>query len=151
MNYSFEDYENAIINALSPLLKKNGGYLRVLKGYAGELDTEESLRQFLGNSPAVAVEIDSATYKQENSAYLLQETRVYIYVCARYIGTQDRARKQGVYRILKDIRDLLLWNRLGLDIRPVQIKREMKLGSSKDVVIYAAEYVIINDRITGGK
>ena len=83
MNYSFEDYENAIINALSPLLKKNGGYLRVLKGYAGELDTEESLRQFLGNSPAVAVEIDSATYKQENSAYLLQETRVYIYVCVQ--------------------------------------------------------------------
>ena len=149
MNYSFKDYEDAIINALMPLHVKNGGYLRVIKGYTGELDADEIMRRFLGNSPGVCVEIYSAEYSQQTFPYYSQEVTVYIYVAAKTTYEQDVARKgeQGVFRILKDIRDRLLGSNLGLNIRPVEIKREAKLGSTEHTVLFAAQYVIKNDRI----
>ena len=148
MNYGFDDYENAILNELSSLKKENGGYLRVLKGYAGELGTEEAFRKFLGLMPQVLVEIESAKYTLVGCSYA-QNVLINLYVSSSSYRSQDDARKGtiGVYKILKDVRNILINNNLGFEIRPLILSSERKLASSNRVVIYLAEYQIINDRI----
>ena len=151
MNYSFTDYENAILNALSPLKKENGGYLRVLKGYAGELDAEEAFNEFYGLSPGVIVEIIGADYNAQGCIYK-QDTAAYIYVLSKSLRSQDDARKggTGVYKILCDIREKLLDRTLGLNIMPLKIIAEKKITSTNQLVLYYAHYEITNNRITGG-
>jgi phage gp37-like protein len=150
MNYGFDDYEAAILKALASLKVENGSYLKTLKGYAGELDEDAALDNFLRGFPGVLVEVSEADYSVLDIVQDYQETRVNLLVGARSFRSQDQARggDAGAFTILKDLRRLLNRKDLGLEIRPLQIRKETKLASSPKTVIYLAEYVIINDSVT---
>lgn len=143
-NYSFEDYENAILAALAPLT-----YLKTLAGYAGELDDVQAMERFRRGFPGVLVEVAEAAYEIITMPYYYQEVTINLLVGDRSYRSQDDARggDTGVYRILRDIQELLLGNTLGLEIRPIVPVRDVKLGSSVHTVLYLAEYRLINDRI----
>ncbi len=148
MNYSFEDYETAILTALAGL-KVPGGYLKTLQGYAGELDEETALDNFTRGFPGVLVEIGEARYESVTMPYYYQEAMVNLLVGARSYRDQSEARggSTGAFTILNDMRTLLLGKDLGLEIRPITLISEEKLGSAPKIVIYLAQYKITNDRI----
>lgn len=148
MNYSFEDYEAAVIAALADL-KAPSGYLKILKGYAGEFDEEKALENFLAGFPGVLVEIGEARYESVTMPYYYQEVTINLYLGARSWRNQEEARtgEMGIAKILTDIRDRLLGKALGLEIRPCTIIQEFKIGSDRHTVLYGAQYKIINDRI----
>jgi phage gp37-like protein len=152
MNYSFTDYENAVLFALGDLTRENGGYLAALEGYAGQLDSPQALKLWLGRVPAVAVAVTGAEYPAGGRSNLFwrQDVQFYIFVGAQSWRGQDEARKGavGAHLILADIRRRLLGQTLGLEIRECSLVREYVLASDLNSVIFAAEYQIINDRIT---
>lgn len=151
MNYSFTEIEDAVKAALADLEKKNGGYLAELVGYAGQLDSEEAIRQWRGRFPAVAVDVRGATYpvSGRTNAYWQQIIQVNILVGAQSYRGQAEARggQAGSHIILQDIHSRLLGKNLGLEIRECVIVKEEVLASDQNTVIHVAEYQIINDRI----
>lgn len=148
MNYSFDDYEAALLWALNDLAAPVG-YLKTLKGYAGELDEETALDNFLRGFPGVLVEMSEAAYDIATMPFYSQDVTVSLLVGARSFRSQDEARggDTGAFKILADLRRRLLGKTLGLEIQPLVIVRESKLASSPQTVIYLAQYKFTNDRI----
>ncbi len=145
MNYTLADYENAVLTALSSLT-----YLKTLKGYAGELDEEGALEQFRRGFPGILVEIGEAEYEAVTMPFYHQEVTVNLLVGDRSYRSQDEARAVGVMQILDDVRGLLLGTTLGLEIRPLLLRREVKLASSTSTVLFLAQYQLLNDYIAEG-
>lgn len=151
MNYSFTDYEDAVINALADLRRENGGYLAELNGYAGQLDTETALRTWMGRFPAVTVGVPGAVYPDaaRSNVYWSQEVKVMVFAGAHSWRGQAAARggAVGVHQILADIRSRLLNKTLGLEIGGCYLLTESVYASDLTTVIYGAEYQIHNHRI----
>ncbi len=151
MNYSFTDYEDAVIAALAALKRENSGYLKALEGYAGQLDSAAAMKTWMGRLPAVAVAVPDADYPESGrtNAFWQQNARVYVLVGAQSWRGQKEARGGvvGSHVILQDIRARLLGKTLGLEIRECRIVRESVMASDQTTVIHVAEYQIINDRI----
>lgn len=142
MNYTLSDYESAVLAALSGLT-----YLKTLRGYAGELDEQQALEQFRRGFPGILVEIGGAEYEAVTMPFYHQVVTVNVLVGDRSYRSQDEARGVGVMRILDDVRQLLLGKTVGLEIRPLLLVREEKLASSSSLVLYLAQYQIMNDYI----
>jgi len=153
LNYTFTDYENAVIAALAPLT-----YLKTCQGYSGQFDDRSVWEQFLARFPGVLVEIAAAEYVQTELPFppviVTQTVTVQLYVAALSWRDQAAARKgatgiTGAYTILADIRKYLLGKTLGLQIRPVVPQGEFKINHElgSRVVLYGARYLIVNDRI----
>jgi phage gp37-like protein len=151
MNYSFTDYEDAVINALADLRRENGGYLAELNGYAGQLDTPTALKTWAGRFPAITVAVPNASYPEGSRSYDYwgQYVKVLVFIGAQSWRGQAAARggEIGGAKILADVRSRLLNKELGLGIRGCFPVREQVLASDQTTVIYVAEYQIINDRI----
>lgn len=151
-NYSFTDYEDAILAALAELKKENGGYLLALEGYGGQLDSEAALKVWAGRFPAVAVAVPQAEYPDtdRSNVYGGENVSIYMWAGAHSWRGQGEARKGvvGVHKIIMDIRRLIFNKTLGLAIRPCLPKRVTIFASTQTMVIYQLEYQIINDRIT---
>lgn len=150
MNYSLEDYEVALLNALSPLSVDNGGYLKTLSAYAGEATVETALEQFLRGFPGLLVLIQGADYDHRNYCEWTQTVKVVLLLGAQSWRSQNEARGDatGMAKLLADVRALLLGSRLGLEIRPVDIVREELIAGDNAHVLWWAEYAIINDNVT---
>ncbi|RJR38687.1 MAG: DUF1834 family protein [Deltaproteobacteria bacterium] len=153
MNYGFDDYEAAILQALASLNTGTGGYLKTLKGYAGELDEDAALDNFIRGFPGVLVEVSEATYDAATMPFYLEEATVNLLVGSRSYRSEKAARggSTGAYTILKDLRRLLLGKTLGLEIRPLQLVRQVKMTGlsprAAKTAIYLAEYRLKNDYI----
>lgn len=150
MNYTDEQYETAILDKLSPLHVNEKGYLKTLQAYAGNLTTDTALEQFVRGFPGVLVLIQSSDYTEQNNCFWRQDLRVALLVGARSWRSQDEARGDdtGISRIKKDIRDLLLNTRLGLEIRPLVLMREEFIAGDGAHVLWWVEYIITNDNVT---
>jgi hypothetical protein len=152
MNYTFGDYETAVLAALSPL-KEPPGYLKTLQGYAGEFTEDAAMETFLRGFPGVLVEITEAVYERtpgySRDRLHSQTATISLYAGARNWRSQAEARGSdtGIYAMLADFRRLLLGNNLGLEIYPLELNREMRLAADRQVVLYAAEYRLINPLI----
>lgn len=156
-NYSFADYENAILTALDGLRETEGGYLKTLRGYSGELDDRSLWEAVAARFPAVLVEVAGATYNQLNLPFpplICQQLPVVnIIVAAHFWRDQADARTAanvGAYSILDAVRGLLMGKTFSLDIRHCLLLDENKLAHDlgAHVVLYLARYQLINDRIT---
>jgi len=141
VNYSFADYEEAILEALADM------ELKTLKGYAGELDEQGALEQFRRGFPGILVEISEAEYEIATMPYYWQAVTANLVIGDRSYRSQDEARTGGVYGLLAEVRAALLGKTLGLEIRPLVLLREVKLASSTSTVLYLAQYQIINDYV----
>lgn len=145
MNYSKTEIEDAIIATLSPLHQDQGGDVKKIAGYQGELD-EDNLTQFIIQFPAILVAYVGSTYKEDSFPYMIEEITYSILINGRNMRGNEAARKgilsAGTYSIMQQVRDKLQGERLGLDIRPAQILRETALINTRSVSIYSAEYRI---------
>lgn len=148
MNYSLADYEEAVLTALKSLQQPQG-YLKTLRGYAGDTSPDTVLADCLRGYPAVIVTIPGVSYKAVSNAYLLQRVRIVLLVAARSYRSQREARGEeaGIAQILLDIRNLLQGSNLGLEILDLNIVNEEYLGGDQALVVWWAEYELINDRI----
>ena len=155
MNYSFKDYEDAILARLASLGQPEG-LLRELKGFAGEIVLSETglLLVLLNRFPAVLVEISEATYTPGPHPFHTQEVTATLHVCSRSLRSQEEARggDAGAYTILSELRRLLLGKALADDLLPLLLTNESKVGAglteaNEYIVIYAAKYKFINSRI----
>lgn len=150
MNISREQYEQAVITVLSPLLIDNGGYLYSIAGYAGQFDRDEALQLWLGRLPALLVLLNEATFPDRSTHYWQERLELVILVGARSWRSQEESRNIGISQIFQDLRLFLLNKDLGLAIRPLEITGERIIDSDINLVVGSAEYLIINDRVMGG-
>ena len=155
MNYTFDDYESALLGKLASL-SAPGGYLKELKGFAGEIVLTDTglLAVLLNRFPAVLVEIADATYVPGGHPFHTQEVTALLHICSRSLRSQAEARggEAGAYTILHDVRTLLLGQKLAEDLQPLLLTGESKTAAglteaNEYIVIYVAKYKFINPRI----
>lgn len=155
MNYTFDDYEKAILAKLLSL-KAPEGYLAELKGFAGEIVLTDTgiLAVLLNRFPAVLVEISEATYSPGPHPFHSQEVTALLHICSRSLRSQDEARggEAGAYTILNDVRTLLLGQPLAANLQPLTLAGEKKTAAglteaNEYIVIYVAQYKFNNLRI----
>ncbi len=148
MNYSKTEIEDAIIAALMPLHQSQGGDVKKIAGYQGELD-EDNLTQFIIQFPAILVAYSGSNYTVDAFPYMVEEMTYSILINSRNMRGNEAARKgalsTGTYSLMQQVRDKLHGDRLGLDIRPAQILREAALVNTKSVSIYSAEFRIVQE------
>jgi len=149
MNYTNEDYENAVMDQLTSLHVDQGGYLLTLAPYAGQMSEEVALEQFVRGFPGILVIIADSTYAFKDNLFWTQDVAVKCFIGARSWRSQDEARGNdtGISRILMDVRSALMGHRIGLLIRPVEIVREEFIMGDPSTVLWGAEYLIINDNV----
>lgn len=155
MNYTFDDYESALLAKLLSL-KAPGGYLKELKGFAGEIVLTDTgiLAVLLSRFPAVLVEIVEAAYRPGGHPYFSQTVTARLHILSRSLRSQDEARggEAGAYAILHDVRSLLLGRRLAHDLQPLVLAKENKTAAglteaNEYIVVYTADYTFDNLRI----
>jgi hypothetical protein len=155
MNYTFDDYEAALLAELLPL-KAPGGYLAELKGFAGEIVLTDTgiLAVLLNRFPAVLVEIVDAAYKPGGHPYFAQTVTVRLHILSRSLRSQDEARggEAGAYTILHEVRTLLLGRKLAENLQPLILTKESKTAAglteaNEYIVVYTADYNFDNLRI----
>jgi hypothetical protein len=155
VNYTFDDYEAAILSKLAPL-SAPAGYLKELKGFAGEIVLTESglLAVLLNRFPAVLVEIADAAYSPGPHPFHSQEVTALLHVCSRSLRSQAEARggDEGAYTILHNVRTLLLGKQLAADLQPLILAGESKTAAglteaNEYIVIFVAKYRFSNLRI----
>jgi hypothetical protein len=153
MNYSFTDYEAAVLWALEGL-RAPVGPLAVLEGFAGQIKAAEfGLEVSLRGMPAVLVEVEGADLDYHALPYYTETVRINLYVAARSWREQEGARgESGVYGLLSSLRGLLLANTLSLTIRStgLELIKEDKVAGDQAQVIYVAQYRLHNDRVIAG-
>lgn len=149
MNYTFENYEDAVLRALSGLAVSGGGYLKELKGYAGEfaLKEDELYVYSLRGWPTVLVEVTEANYEFYTEPFYRQTVKLTLFVAAQSWRSQGEARG-SISLILADLRERLLRKTLWLEILPLELVREYKIAGSPEMVLYGAEYQFANIRVT---
>jgi hypothetical protein len=120
--------ENAVMDALSPLLKsKPGGYLRTVAPYAGELSPSREDPHFQritqGYLPAVLVTTDDGAYNDHAIGRLadLNLEVVLLFASsnlrapeANQRGDMGASADPGIYRMLEDVRGRLFRRELGV-------------------------------------
>lgn len=148
-HYSFADYEAAALQALRPLLAENGGYLKAAVGYQGELSSEQAALAFMGRFPGVLVMVAGAKYEPHGPAGRgTQRQRATISVIAadRSLRAQGEG-AVGTYRIMKDVRDILMLSTLLPGTLPLELEQETLPVANDTTTLYRADYALVNPKI----
>jgi hypothetical protein len=155
MNYTFADYEQQFLTALTSLAAPDGP-VKTLKGFAGEMVMTEAglVLITLNTFPAVLVEITEAVYLPGGHPFHTQTVSATLHVCSRSLRSQEEARggEAGAYPLLHAIRSLLLGRKLAEDLQPLLLTRERKIAGTitpemEHIMVYAATYQFTNPRI----
>jgi phage gp37-like protein len=134
----FETIEDAIIAEL----KAQVAYLKTVETYAGQIDRE--LDGLPVRFPAAYVAYGGSNFSPGDvgSSGHGESVVFSVFVCARHLGGQDKARKeaQGAYDTAKDVLAALSNKDLGLDIEPLMPVRASFLYSGRDTAVYKVEF-----------
>lgn len=148
-NLTFKQYTDAVVAALADLRVANGGVVKTLKNYAGEITIRpDGLFYFVERpTPMILVEVESADYVPYSHPYFTQTVTLNIYVVVQSLRS-DEAAWEDMSALLDDLRALLLEKTCSLDIQELQLKSETKVDASPNYVFYLAQYTFINNRIS---
>lgn len=146
MSYSKGAIEDAIISALSPLHQGQGGDVKKIAGYQGELD-EDNLTQFIVQFPAILVAFGGSIYKEDAFPYMVEEMTYSLLINDRNMRGNEAARRgspltPGTYSLMQQVREKLHGKTLGLQVYPLVVLRETAIVNTKTVSIYSAEYMV---------
>jgi phage gp37-like protein len=134
----FETIEDAVIAEL----KAQVAYLKTVETYAGQLEREMDGRPV--RFPAAYVSYGGSQFAHGDAgrANHLEVVGFSVYVCARDLGGQDKARKeaQGAYDMVKDVLSALSNKDLGLDIEPLTPVRASLLFAGRETAVYTVEF-----------
>lgn len=149
MNYTKTQIEDAIIATLQPLHMDNGGVLRKIAGYQGELDSE-NLTQFIASFPAVLVVYVRSPYDEDAWPFMVERMRYVLIIGDRSMRDNADARKGsseriGTYSLLYQVRSKLHGKKLGLEITKCSIKDEVEIANTRTLSLYSQEYEITQD------
>ncbi|PKN35649.1 MAG: hypothetical protein CVU61_02165 [Deltaproteobacteria bacterium HGW-Deltaproteobacteria-19] len=152
--YTIEQIEDAITTRLAPLKVGHEGTepdppavwrtVRTIKSYQGELDDEESIARATKLFPAILAVYGGSEYAS-HGARKVEKMRFHLFVCDRSLRAEEEARRggsgnPGVYALLNGVRDLLVGQRLSLEIYPFELSREEAVWFGKGISIYGALY-----------
>lgn len=141
----FETIEDAVIAEI----KAQVAYLKTVETYAGQLerDIETTPLRF----PAAYVSYGGSGFSPGDVGSSGHEETVdfSVFICARHLGGQDKARKeaQGAYDIVKDVLAALSDNTLGLDIEPITPMRASLLFSGHETAVYEVSFATKFQRV----
>lgn len=151
MNYSKTEIEDAIIKTLMPLHMDNGGVVKKIAGYQGELD-DENLQQFIITFPVILVVYARSTYREDAWPYMVEGMRYAVIIGDRSMRENADARKgsserTGTYSLMKQARSKLHGSKLGLtpEIVKSSISAEVALANTRTLSLYSQEYEITDD------
>lgn len=155
--------ENALIAALAPMLKINGGYLRAVERYNGELggdDLDDVKRRLSGRCPGVLVAAHAARYATRNIQRLRFDKAISVDVWmvsnhlrsreARMAGdvvsAADATADPGLQQIEHDIQQLISGSDLDVDGAGPWIPQQVDVVvQADDLCIYRAVYLVDAD------
>jgi hypothetical protein len=133
--YRKSEIEAAMLNALSPLLVGNGGYLLELDVYRGELSASGLFKEAV-RTPSVFLAYSGSTYG--TGTYLhAEEVITYNLIAFCRTGANPDA-----CTLLEDVRDKLCGGNIGLDIKPLRLLREFSVGVTKEFTTLSAVYSV---------
>lgn len=156
------DIERAVIVTLAPLLRTNGGYLRALGHYNGEIDASKDgldamHKRLLGQQPAVLVTTSRRAYDMQGMRRERAKVSLELFLVvvsahlrspeARVLGAGAAPEADpGIYQILEDCQDRLWGADLGVigagKPRPVS---EVFIAQVPEMSAWRAHYEIEHD------
>lgn len=142
MAYDIEQLEDAVIAALAQLKTSLG--VREIKSYGGELE-EADFKKMVANCPAIYVIYGGSGYKS-HGARKVESPGLTLFVADRTLRGEEEARRggannPGTYRMLRECRNLLAGQSLGLpDLAPLEILRDTPVWFGNGISIYAQDY-----------
>jgi len=145
MTYTLTEIEDAILAALAPLGTGQGGSVKKIDSYGGELD-EEKIAQFAVTVPAILVAYAGSVLVPDAYPYLVETGTWAILIADRNLRGNRQARAdgpEGTYGLLVSVRLKLHGVRLLSNLRPATLKRQIALANTPSLSIYSAEYEII--------
>ena len=147
-NLTFQNYTDAVVAALQPLIVANGGIVKALKAYAGQIVVRPDAIYWdtTTGMPFVLVEVVHADYQPGGLPFHDQKVRLQLYVVTNSLRSVDDA-YANMSTLLDSIRTLLLGQTLGLAIDPLLLVDERKMDAAPDMVFYLATYKFTNPRI----
>ncbi len=136
-NYTWGEVEDAVLAALAVQIGHEVGTLRTYQG-----NWQEDLRRQAWRLPAVLVIVRGGTATQVTKSSYDLKVEILILVADRQWRGEEAARREegGVYHLLAEIRAALWHKDLGLEILPLQLRREEPLLASKELVVMGAQY-----------
>lgn len=102
--------EDAIVNRIKERLSSAAGVVSVQRGIEGI------------PQPAVYVSAEEGKFERTTQTAFKQELTLYVDIIFEHLSNEAERRK-GIYLILEGIIQILLLQRLGLDISPIHLKR----------------------------
>lgn len=141
MAETIEDIEGAIITALDDLKEDLG--VRAIETYDGELE-EDDIKKLALLFPAIYVVYGGSTLI-DRGARKIEKIKYQIMFCDKNLRTKTSASRggaanPGTYAMLRGARDLLIGQRLDLDIYPIELIREASVWFQRGISVYGAEY-----------
>lgn len=146
MGYTLAQIEDGILATLNQV--PISAYIRTIDSYHGELEGE--IDSIILRFPAIFVAFEGADYEARTTSGRVQSAEVsfFVLVCDRNLRGNKAARRGeagsvGTYRMLEDVRGLLLGKRPATlpNLAPFQLSRETDEANRKDLSIYSALYV----------
>jgi phage gp37-like protein len=135
--YPLTVLENAVLAALAAVL---GSRVRTIQSYQG--DYLADLRGEARRLPAVLLVLSQSRSEQVTAGSCDLTLDFTVLVADRQLRGEAGGRRQdgGVYQILEAVRQALWHQDLGLEILPFSLVREEPLVSTRELLVYAAQY-----------
>lgn len=147
-NLTFKDYTDAAVAALTGLTAANGGLVKTLKAYGGEIAIRpEGIYYYAERpTPCILVQVGQAAYVPGGHPYHTQTVSLRVYLVVTSLRSEADAFEDAA-AILDGIRRLLLRQSLREGLLPLLLDSEQHMDSSPDYVFYLATYTFVNPRI----
>lgn len=152
-NETIAQIEDAIIAALAPLTVAQGGYVKEISTYQGQLDQntiQEIVEKLASNFPAIMV-IYLGSKLKEDPTYVYDDRQSWgIFLAAQNLRGEQAARRgaggdQGTYQMIVDVRAKLAGNWLGLFIQPLSLKSIDSILVGEGLSVYGMTYESLID------
>lgn len=141
--------EDNILERLSPLLIRAGGYLQATRPYNGEVHgpaPAEVLRELEGQAPAILVGIGDGKEEDASNRYVTrEEITVELFLLSNSMRSKvQRTRGDGgIYLMLRDVRGLLGgWNHGILGVSVLKPKGDRPIVRSPGFTIWQVLYTV---------
>lgn len=117
-----------------------GSYCKTIESYAGQL--EDDIKKMVMSFPAIFVMFSGSEAKMLTNLKYERTLDFTLFVASKNLRGNIAARKDkyGTYQMLDDLRELLVGNRLSLEIEPLSLLREETILNTKEFSVYASDF-----------
>lgn len=154
---AFDDHERGVIEEsiillLERLHSRQGGYVRLIDRYNGELDTNEGAQELIAHlvaqSPAMLVGAGYQNFKPQGAGAMNYSGRLeveLIMATSAVRNYQSRTKgglEPGIYGMLRDARALVVGRNLGIGTNRIVLVREGPLWTTRGLTLWRLQLAI---------